>query len=98
MRLVEVLASNHHRSYPTTSHSHHQHTHAHISTLPNTTSIAFVMSSIIGRTAFRAAPRLRPTPIARRWATTAGHEERAAGKDALKQGAKRDPELYVRLP
>ncbi|CAI6337705.1 unnamed protein product [Periconia digitata] len=56
------------------------------------------MSSIIGRTAFRAAPRLRPTPVARRWATsTAGTEERKAGKDALKQGAKRDPELYVLL-
>jgi hypothetical protein len=57
------------------------------------------MSSIVARSAFRAAPRLRATPIARRWASTAAEEtqaEREAGKKALKTGAKRDPELYVR--
>ena len=57
------------------------------------------MSSIAARSAFRAAPRLRAAAPARRWASTAsdsGHAERQAGKDALKTGAKRDPELYVR--
>lgn len=56
------------------------------------------MSSIVARSAFRAAPRFSATPIARRWASTAeaGHAERQAGKEALKTGAKRDPELYVR--
>ena len=54
------------------------------------------MSSIIARSAFRAAPRLRPTPAFRRWASAAAEGERQAGKDALKIGAKRDPELYVR--
>jgi hypothetical protein len=57
------------------------------------------MSSILGRTAFRAAPRLRPTQVPRRWNTsTSGVEDRQAGRDAIKAGAKRDPELYVRLP
>ncbi|PVI06454.1 hypothetical protein DM02DRAFT_422586 [Periconia macrospinosa] len=58
------------------------------------------MSSIIARTAFRAAPRLRPVPIsvARRWSTTISEtDERTAGKAVLKKGAKRDPELYVLL-
>lgn len=53
------------------------------------------MSSIIARSAFRAAPRVRPTPALRRWASAAAEGERQAGKDALKTGAKRDPELYV---
>ena len=58
------------------------------------------MSSIAARSAFRAAPRLRAAAPARRWASNAaasdsGHAERQAGKDALKAGAKRDPELYV---
>jgi hypothetical protein len=57
------------------------------------------MSSFAARSAFRAAPRLRTAAPARRWASTAasdsGHAERQAGKDALKTGAKRDPELYV---
>jgi hypothetical protein len=55
------------------------------------------MSSIIARSAFRAAPRIRPAPAMRRWATSAAAEgERQRSKDALKTGAKRDPELYVR--
>ncbi|KAJ4373869.1 hypothetical protein N0V83_002608 [Neocucurbitaria cava] len=53
------------------------------------------MSSIIARSAFRASPRLQPTPALRRWASTAAEGERDAGKQALKTGAKRDPELYV---
>lgn len=56
------------------------------------------MSSIAARSAFRAAPRLRSATPARRWASTAsdaGQAERQAGKEALKAGAKRDPELYV---
>jgi hypothetical protein len=55
------------------------------------------MSSIIPRTAFRAVPRLRATPMTRRWNTTNATDDRQASKDALKAGAKRDPELYVRL-
>ena len=59
------------------------------------------MSSFAARSAFRAAPRLRAAAPARRWASNAaasdsGHAERQAGKDALKTGAKKDPELYVR--
>lgn len=56
------------------------------------------MSSIAARSAFRAAPRLRAAAPTRRWASTtsdAGQAERQAGKEALKTGAKRDPELYV---
>ncbi|PSN70371.1 hypothetical protein BS50DRAFT_632265 [Corynespora cassiicola Philippines] len=56
------------------------------------------MSSIIGRTAFRAAPRVARAPtVARRFASsgTATAEERQASKQAIKSGAKRDPELYV---
>ena len=57
------------------------------------------MSSIAARSAFRAAPRLRTAAPARRWASDvasdAGRAEREAGKDALKTGAKKDPELYV---
>jgi hypothetical protein len=56
---------------------------------------ANTMSSIIARSAFRAAPRLRAAPAARRWASAAAAEERESGKQALKTGAKRDPELYV---
>lgn len=54
------------------------------------------MSSIAARTAFRAAPRLRATAVPRRAASnTAAAVDRQASKDALKTGAKRDPELYV---
>ncbi|CBX95016.1 hypothetical protein IAQ61_008457 [Plenodomus lingam] len=53
------------------------------------------MSSIIARSVFRAAPRVSRAPALRRWASAAGEGERQAGKDALKTGAKRDPELYV---
>jgi len=53
------------------------------------------MSSLVARSAFRAAPRLRASPGPRRWASTAADGERDAGKQALKTGAKRDPELYV---
>ncbi|KAF1913569.1 hypothetical protein BDU57DRAFT_520495 [Ampelomyces quisqualis] len=57
------------------------------------------MSSFLARSAFRAAPRFRatPAPALRRWASTAAEGERESGKQALKTGAKRDPELYVLL-
>ncbi|KAF2867169.1 hypothetical protein BDV95DRAFT_631302 [Massariosphaeria phaeospora] len=65
------------------------------------------MSSILRRTAFRAAaPRLRATAVPRRFAVTTptdersiktDSEERQASKDAIKAGARRDPELYVLL-
>ncbi|KAF1841432.1 uncharacterized protein K460DRAFT_379513 [Cucurbitaria berberidis CBS 394.84] len=55
------------------------------------------MSSIIARSAFRAAPRLQPSPALRRWASAAAEGDRESGKQALKAGAKRDPELYVLL-
>jgi hypothetical protein len=78
---------------PAASHSPSQPTQQPTPLTPH------AMSSIVARSAFRAAPRLRATPIARRWASTAADEaqaERDAGKKALKTGAKRDPELYVR--
>jgi hypothetical protein len=62
-------------------------------------SIADIMSSIIGRTALRAAPRLRATAVPRRFDSTqatAHAQDRQASKNAIKDGAKRDPELYVR--
>ncbi|KAF2000768.1 hypothetical protein P154DRAFT_563215 [Amniculicola lignicola CBS 123094] len=54
------------------------------------------MSSIIGRAAFRATPRLRVSATRSRLADAAA-ADRQASKDALKQGAKRNPELYVLL-
>lgn len=56
------------------------------------------MSSIIARAAFRAAPRIQHAPALRRWASAAADGERQRSKEALKAGAKRDPELYVRQP
>lgn len=53
------------------------------------------MSSFVARSAFRATPRLRASPVTRRWASAAAEGEREAGKQALQTGAKRDPELYV---
>lgn len=53
------------------------------------------MSSLIGRAAFRAAPRLRAPAVPRRWTSTAAAEDRQASKKAIAAGAKRDPELYV---
>lgn len=53
------------------------------------------MSSIIARSAFRAAPRFQAAQGFRRYASAAGEGEREAGKQAIKAGAKRDPELYV---
>ncbi|KAF2741357.1 hypothetical protein EJ04DRAFT_423040 [Polyplosphaeria fusca] len=53
------------------------------------------MSSIVGRAAFRASPRLRMRPTLRRLEATAANDERAQGRQAIKAGAKRDPELYV---
>lgn len=62
------------------------------------------MSSIIGRTAFRATRPLlaAPTRPLRSAGVTSGSEDaaseasRTADKDRLKKGARRDPELYVR--
>ena len=51
------------------------------------------MSSIIGRAAFRASRPLRATSINAREGA-----DKAAGKEALRTGAKRDPELYVWIP
>ncbi|KAF2654163.1 hypothetical protein K491DRAFT_750002 [Lophiostoma macrostomum CBS 122681] len=60
------------------------------------------MSSLVGRTAFRAAPRLRATAVPRRFASGANAgegaaKERQASKEGLKVGARRDPELFVLL-
>ncbi|KAF2432989.1 hypothetical protein EJ08DRAFT_103221 [Tothia fuscella] len=64
------------------------------------------MSSIISRSAFRATRplyfRTTRARLARDIAkddafTTAHHAEQTAGKDALKKGARKDPELYVLL-
>lgn len=62
------------------------------------------MSSIIGRSAFRATRPLRATatrPLRATGATikdaaAAQTEDREAGKKSLQRGARRDPELYVR--
>jgi hypothetical protein len=79
-----------HRTTAPAKHATHLLQNTHANSTPT-------MSSIIARSAFRAAPRVvRPTPAFRRWASAAAEGERQAGKDALKTGAKRDPELYVR--
>lgn len=62
------------------------------------------MSSIIGRSAFRATRPLRATatrPLRTTGATikdtaAAQTEDREAGKKSLQRGARKDPELYVR--
>ncbi|KAF2146321.1 uncharacterized protein K452DRAFT_283600 [Aplosporella prunicola CBS 121167] len=50
------------------------------------------MSSIIGRSAFRATRALRSTGGA---AAQGANGDKAASKDALKAAGKKDPELYV---
>jgi len=65
-------------------HEHHHPLQLHI---PTTTT----MSSIIGRSAFRATRPLRATGI-----NPSSGADKQAGRDALKTGARRDPELYVR--
>jgi len=54
------------------------------------------MSSIIGRAAFRATRPLRTTGATIKSSAAAVTEEREAGKKSLQQGARKDPELYVR--
>lgn len=55
------------------------------------------MSSFVARSAFRAAPRVRTVTVPKRYSSvTASPEEKQKSKDALKEGAKRDPELIVR--
>jgi len=81
-QLALVRAERTHLSHPRTLTTHPR-------------PIAPTMSSILARSALRAAPRLHPTPAFRRWASAAAEGERQAGKQALKTGAKRDPELYV---
>jgi hypothetical protein len=66
-----------------------------------TFSLASNMSSIVGRSAFRASRPLRSAFQSTRpqWqqATSAqAGADREAGREALRRGAKRDPELYVR--
>ncbi|KAI5249360.1 hypothetical protein E4T47_00286 [Aureobasidium subglaciale] len=55
------------------------------------------MASIIGRSAFRATRSLRASGINAGSDTAASAAEREAGKNALKQGARKDPELYILL-
>lgn len=58
--------------------------------------LRFTMYSIAGRTALRTA---RPSVLRYtrpRFAHSATAEDKEASTDALKKGAKRDPELYVR--
>ncbi|KAI4806216.1 hypothetical protein E4T44_11248 [Aureobasidium sp. EXF-8845] len=52
------------------------------------------MSSIIGRAAFRASRPLRASGINAGAENAASAASREADKNALKQGARKDPELY----
>ncbi|CAD0041824.1 unnamed protein product [Aureobasidium pullulans] len=52
------------------------------------------MASIIGRAAFRATRPLRSSGINAGSESAASHASREADKNALKQGARKDPELY----
>jgi hypothetical protein len=56
------------------------------------------MSRIISHTTFRAIPRVRRTVVVPRRAASdaAVMEDRQRTKKALREGARQDPELYVR--
>jgi hypothetical protein len=56
----------------------------------------FTLASIIGRAAFRATRPLRASGINSGAENAASAASREADKNALKQGARKDPELYVR--
>lgn len=56
---------------------------------------ALKMASIIGRTAFRATRPLRASGVTAGAESTASQSARDNSKSALKQGARKDPELYV---
>ncbi|KAI4715685.1 hypothetical protein E4T48_08134 [Aureobasidium sp. EXF-10727] len=55
------------------------------------------MASIIGRAAFRATRPLRASGINAGAENAASAASREADKNALKQGARKDPELYILL-
>ncbi|KAG9687948.1 hypothetical protein KCU95_g10740, partial [Aureobasidium melanogenum] len=55
------------------------------------------MASIIGRAAFRATRPLRASGVNSGAENAASHASREADKKALKQGARKDPELYILL-
>ncbi|KAI4737818.1 hypothetical protein E4T50_11689 [Aureobasidium sp. EXF-12298] len=55
------------------------------------------MASIIGRAAFRATRPLRASGINSGAENAASAASREADKNALKQGARKDPELYILL-
>jgi hypothetical protein len=69
---------------------------APLSTLPHHIHTPFTMASIIGRAAFRATRPLRSSGINAGSENAASAASREADKNALKQGARKDPELYVR--
>lgn len=85
-------STSYHWPAPTSSIPHHRTPYR-----PPRTRLLLTpaMSSIIARSAFRAAPRFQAAPGLRRWASAAAEGEREAGKQAIKTGAKKDPELYV---
>lgn len=56
------------------------------------------MASIIGRAAFRASRPLRASGVNSGAESAASAASREADKNALKQGARKDPELYVWPP
>lgn len=53
------------------------------------------MASIIGRAAFRATRPLRASGVTAGAEDAASQTARDNSKSALKQGARKDPELYV---
>ncbi|THY23051.1 hypothetical protein D6D01_06098 [Aureobasidium pullulans] len=61
------------------------------------TTHTLTMASIIGRAAFRATRPLRSSGINAGSESAASHASREADKNALKQGARKDPELYILL-
>ena len=67
-----------------------------LSTQPHTTHLSHTMASIIGRAAFRATRPLRASGVNSGAENAASAASREADKNALKQGARKDPELYVR--
>lgn len=93
--------TSHHITYCTIRpfvlyHNHNIPTH-HLSTPKPQTEKKTKMSSILGRAAFRATRPLRASGVTSGAENAASAASREADKNALKKGARRDPELYVLL-
>lgn len=101
MRLGQKVDNLNFKHYPSLRHNNYDK--PFLSTSPpldyaDNSPTHIAMYSSVGRTALRASRRQFTQATRRTYAVEAqtGHpEDRAAGTQALKKGAKRDPELMV---